>query len=96
VRHLQGEWAIRPLTCVPSVEASWRQQAGRSGRHRNGDHLMSIRRILVATVTLLSSLAIAGITTSAVAVASPQAHAITVRATHAPQNRAIRPDFRRA
>jgi hypothetical protein len=53
---------------------------------------MSIRRILLATATLLSALTIAGTTTGAMAVASPQIHGITVRTAHAPQNHAVRPD----
>lgn len=55
---------------------------------------MCIRRILVAAATLLSALAIAGTTTGAVAMASPQAHAITTRASYASHNRAVRPDMR--
>jgi hypothetical protein len=53
---------------------------------------MFIRRILVAAAAVLSALAIAGTTTGAVAAASPQDHAITVRAAHAPLCPAIKPD----
>jgi hypothetical protein len=53
---------------------------------------MSIQRILLATATLLSALAIAGTTTGAMAVASPQVHGTTVGTAHASQSHAVRPD----
>ena len=55
---------------------------------------MPIRRILIAVASLLGTLAIAGTTTGAVAVAGPQPHSVSQRAV-APEHRvAPRPDAR--